>query len=314
MSISRAASSRTVQFSRSRAAATLGRPYRDRSPLAPHAPPGRPALRRRDRRGRSRPMTRNVEIALPQPAGADQPSKHKHPRAMILKGLRHGPKAPVSHPNAAKPSPKPLVADGGPLPFEEAQHRRPADLRVEERQQLLQVARLPGEVDASHQLDALGSHLPQCSQSRPRPEVRPSRGLHSPTPLGGRWPQAGAQSSCAQFEILAGAPSGVVGRPRAATVHERISGPTRSSVGRGRPGSRGPRRAFRGALVSRPAFERYGHLLPGRGRGRGAAGRLRRTPARRGRGRRSAKCPLKEVAGRSAAGHVTSRRRPVSTS
>jgi hypothetical protein len=49
------------------------------------------------------------------------------------------------------------MADGGPLPLEEAERRRPAHLRVDQRQQLLQVARLPGEVDASHQLDTLGS-------------------------------------------------------------------------------------------------------------------------------------------------------------
>jgi hypothetical protein len=54
------------------------------------------------------------------------------------------------------------MADGRPLPFQEAEHQRLAHLWVDQREQLLQVARLPGELDASHQLDALGSHPPQC--------------------------------------------------------------------------------------------------------------------------------------------------------
>jgi hypothetical protein len=51
------------------------------------------------------------------------------------------------------------MADGGPLPLEEAEHRRPPDLRVEERQQLVHLAVPPGEVDATDQLDALASPL-----------------------------------------------------------------------------------------------------------------------------------------------------------
>ena len=54
------------------------------------------------------------------------------------------------------------MADGGPLPFEEAEHRGPRGLWVDEREQLLHVALLPGEVDAPHQVDALGPHPSQC--------------------------------------------------------------------------------------------------------------------------------------------------------
>src|SRR5215217_6057338 len=108
------------------------------------------------------PRHRNVEVPFTQPAGADEPPEHEHPRAVILEALWHRPQAPIGDSNAAKPSPKSLMADGGPLPFEEAEHRRPADLRVDQREQLLQVARLPGQVDPSHQLDALGLHRPQC--------------------------------------------------------------------------------------------------------------------------------------------------------
>ena len=52
--------------------------------------------------------------------------------------------------------------DRSPLAFEEAQHWRPLDLWVDERQQLIHVARLPGEIDASDQLDSLRSHPQQC--------------------------------------------------------------------------------------------------------------------------------------------------------
>jgi hypothetical protein len=64
-----------------------------------------------------------------------------------------------------KPAAKIPTADRGPLAFEEAQHRRPLDFWVDERQQLVHVARLPGEIDASDQLDSLRFHPQQCPVS-----------------------------------------------------------------------------------------------------------------------------------------------------
>src|SRR5215207_11148608 len=53
-------------------------------------------------------------------------------------------------PDPPKPSAHYPMADRGSPPFEEAQHRRPGDLRVEKRDQRLQVALLPGEIGAPH--------------------------------------------------------------------------------------------------------------------------------------------------------------------
>ena len=60
--------------------------------------------------------------------------------AVILEPVRQRPQAPIGDPNAAKPASKPRMADGGRLPLKEAEHRRPPDLRVEERQQLVHLA------------------------------------------------------------------------------------------------------------------------------------------------------------------------------
>jgi hypothetical protein len=90
------------------------------------------------------PSHGNVEVSFSQPAGSQEPSEHQHARTVILEALGQRPKTAVRNPNVPKPAPKLVTADRGPLPFEKPDDRGPPDLWVDERQQLLHVARLPG--------------------------------------------------------------------------------------------------------------------------------------------------------------------------
>jgi hypothetical protein len=111
------------------------------------------------------PSHGHVEVSFSQPAGAQEPSEHQHAITVILQALRHRLKAAVGDPNVPKPEAKLPTPDRGPLSFEKPEHRRPPDLWVDERQQLLHVALLPSAIDASNQLNALRSHPAQCPAS-----------------------------------------------------------------------------------------------------------------------------------------------------
>lgn len=86
------------------------------------------------------PGHRHVEVALRQPAATDVPSEHQNPVAVILEVLWQRLDAAIGDPDPPKPSAYCPMADRGSPPFQEAQHRRPGDLRVEKRDQRLQVA------------------------------------------------------------------------------------------------------------------------------------------------------------------------------
>jgi hypothetical protein len=111
------------------------------------------------------PSHGNVEVSFHQPAGADEPPEYQHAVAVILEALGYGSQASVGDPDMPKPAAKILPAGCAPRPFEEAEHRRPADLGIDEREHLLHITFLPGDVDAPDQVDTLRSHPVQCPAS-----------------------------------------------------------------------------------------------------------------------------------------------------